>query len=303
MREEDKLEFMIEEERKMNKTQDKAEGRVNTSCNLPKGDKSALKGDSGSFAEDPTVNKDEEKQRGSTINSMKIVGTAMNNIKGKSGKEEEVLLIKKDQIKNTYTAFTFHDRSAFETSAFEKKSVTSELSGLSSDKIKSSNSETEEFQKNIEYSRLSIGDVSPKRRLENTETDEETKTMTKNDTEEKQLPKNKDRSEDFLEEINENYKTDISGSAINTENNKIDLLQNEANDSYYEITINKEREIAVERKIKDQISSSNNILSSGKQLFHRFMKWTLNCYEKSKNDYDISSPQNYLHSVSKKLTK
>lgn len=103
--------------------------------------------------------------------------------------------------------------------------------------------------------------------------------------------------------INENYKTEIGGSAINTKNNKIDLLKNEANDSYCEITNTKEREIAGERKIKDQISSSNNILSSGKQFFHRFMKWTFDCYEKNKYHYDISSPQNYLHSVSKKLTK
>lgn len=303
MREEDHLEFMREEERKLNKTQDKAEGRVCASCNLSKGDRSELKGESGSFAEDPAANTDEEKQRGSIINSMKVDGSAKNNIKRKYGKKKENSLLKKVLIKNAYTAFTFHDRSSFETSVFEKKSATSELTGLSLDKIKSANSDTEEFKKNIEYSRLTIGDISPKQRLEDTETDEETKRMTKNDTEKKQLPKNKDRSEDFPKAINENYKTEMGGSTINTENNKIDLLKNEPNDSYCEITNTKEREITDEREMEDQISASNNIFSSSKQLFHRFMKWTLDCYERSKNDYDISSPQNYLHSVSKKLTK
>lgn len=305
---EDQLDLLREEN--LRNIKDNPEGCISTGS-LSKADKSLLKGENGPFGEDPNVNTGEEIERGSSKNTLKVDGTVINSIRRKSKKEDAVLLKQEDQITSAYTAFTFHDRCSFETSVFDIKSVSSELSGVGFYKTKATNSEIEEFEKNIENSRLSIGDVSPNRGLIHTdlqtETDEETKIMIINDKEEKQLPKNEVPFKDLLKEMNEEYNKEIVNikerSTINKENNKKDILKNESKDSYYEIAITKEKEIIDDRKSQDLNSTSKNIFSSGKQLMQRFIKWSFDCYEMSSYNYDISSPYNYLHSVSKQLTK
>lgn len=304
----DQLDLLREEN--LRTIQDQPEGSVSTRS-LSKGDNSLLKGESGPSGENPNVNKGEEIERGSPTNTLEVEGTVINSIKRKSKKEEEVLVKQEDQIRSAYTAFTFHNRSAFETSVFDMKSASSELSGVSFDKTKATNSEVEEFEKNIENSRLSIGDVSPKRGLMHAdleaEIDEGTKIMIRKDKEEKQLQKNEVQFKDLRKKMKEEYNKEIGKikdrSTINKENNKKDVLKNEAKYSYYEIAITKEKEIIHDRKSQDQNSTSKNIFSSGKQLVQKFIKWSFDCYEMSNYNYDISSPYNYLHSVSKQLTK
>lgn len=194
----DQLDLLREEN--LRNIQDQPEGSVSTRS-LSKGDNSLLKGESGPSGENPNVNKGEEIERGSPTNTLEVEGTVINSIKRKSKKEEEVLVKQEDQIRSAYTAFTFHNRSAFETSVFDMKSASSELSGVSFDKTKATNSEVEEFEKNIENSRLSIGDVSPKRGLMHAdleaEIDEGTKIMIRKDKEEKQLQKNEVQFKDL----------------------------------------------------------------------------------------------------------
>lgn len=247
---------------------DKPEDDIKTRSIL-KDEKSSAKEEDNPFTEFPRANVDEDIERGATTHTKKVHFTINNSIKQKSKKEKAVLLKVEDQVKLSYTAFTLHDRSSFETSVFDIKSVSSELSGLGLDKKEARSSVIEQFEENMENSRLHVGDASPKQRV-----------IQKNPVQNK----------------------DEERSNIKTENNKRDKKEIKERESS-EITATNDEELTDEWKIGEENETTNSILTTGKHLMRKFLKWGYDCFEMTNSSYDIRSPNNYLHNLSKKLTK
>lgn len=268
---------------------DKPEDDIKTRSIL-KDEKSSAKEEDNAFTEFPRANVDEDMECGLTTHTKKVRFTINNSIKQKSKKEKAVLLKVEDQVKLSYTAFTLHDRSSFETSVFDIKSVSSELSGLGLDKKEVRSSVIEQFEENIENSRLHVGDASPKQgiiqKYSVQNRDEDKEITMKNENEEKHLHEN------FVEER----------SNIKTENNKRDKKEIKERESS-EITATNDEELTDEWKIGDENETTNSILTTGKHLMRKFLKWGYDCFEMTNSNYDIRSPNNYLHNLSKKLTK
>lgn len=66
----------------------------------------------------------------------------------------------------TYTAFTCHNRSGYETAVYDIKSTNSEISAVSLNETKTTSTPIHKLIENIENSRLNIGDTSPRRERE-----------------------------------------------------------------------------------------------------------------------------------------
>lgn len=200
----------------------------------------------------------------------KLDRLTISNVKQKSKKEQQVFLKTEDRIKMAYTAYTFHDTSAFETSVVDLKSVSSELPGVSSDKTSTSISELEQLQKNIENSRLYIGDASPIRQVEQFQPNVQNSTLTTLDS--------STQRKIIHNELQDNEKEIGSNSEV---------------DSGKESTDGSEKEI----------KTGQNFFSIGKQFVNRLIKWGISGYEMTSYNYELTSSKNRLHTLSKNLTK
>lgn len=187
----------------------------------------------------------------------------INNIKQKSKKEEKVLQKTEDTIKLAYTAFTYHDASSFETSVFDLKSKNSELPGVILDKKATAGSEMEQLEKNIESSRMYIGDVSPVRQKEQSQHIIPNSSLYTLDTSPQQNL--------MLSELKENENKNDSKSKVCSEKKSEDESQNED-------------------------KNGKSIFFIGKKMVQNLIKWSF-------DDYEVSSSTNYLHRLSKRLTE
>lgn len=202
-------------------------------------------------------------ESGSTSNEEKVDSLIISQNKQGNKKEEKVLLKTKDTIKMSYTAFTCHNRSAYETAVFDIKSVSSEISGMSLDETKSTSSTLQKFQENIENTRLNIGDMSPRRELEQYEQNIQKSILYNNDTSSDSNVMHKEFNK-FQKEI------DSKSEGCSVE---------ESADEY-----------------NRQVKSNKNIFSIGRQMMNNLINWSF-------DDYETASSANYLHRLSKRLTK
>lgn len=210
----------------------------------------------------------------------------INNIKQTSKNEEKVLLKTEDTVKMAYTAFTCHDASSFETSIFELKSASCELSGVKSDKTSASSSKMEQLQKSFQNSRLYVGDASAMREIE-------------------QLQENMHNRNEYIGDTPPRREVEqfqgVGQSSIWNSNDTFpqqNIILNEL--SKIEKEIDSKSEVYSEEEKTDgynqQVNTGKNIFSIGKQMVQNLIKWSF-------DDYEIASSTNYLRSLSKRLTK
>lgn len=221
--------------------------------------------------------------------------------------EERISL--KTQAKDTlaYSAFTIHNRSAYETSIFGITSAKSEIPGIDVEATKITTSKENEFQKNIQNCKLYIGDVSPvqdkiSKNLPRKK-DGETERKRKNGKHENQQLGDEILFKDTLRKVDENNDKENDClkkiTIISRENNQIDVPK-----KAYSITeVTSAVEAIDENEIQDPNKTSGSIFSSGRRLINRFMKFSFDFYEMTTNNYDISNSSNYLQNLSKRLTR
>lgn len=196
-------------------------------------------------------------------NSDKFNSLVTGNLKQESKDEKKMLLKNENKIKMTYTAFTCHNSSAYETALHDLKSATSEISGVSLDQKKTTSSTVRQFPKNIQTSIFNIGDTLPRREMEH-----------------------------YQENIQDNFHNNNDAPPHSI------ILLNEINDIEKDIPTESEEYRGLEsaEAYSEQVTTRKNFLSLGKQMVQNFIKWSF-------DDYETFSPNNYLHSLSKHLTK
>lgn len=230
--------------------------------------RSVSKEENNSFEEDEKNEKNNKS--GSTLFSEKVDRLQMNNIKQTSKREEKVLKKTEDTIKMAYTAFTYHDPSSFESAVFDLKSASSEISGLSLNKTETTISKTEQLQNNIENSRLHMGDTSPKSQIA---------------------------------QLHENIQNNILYMGHTSPQGETDFNHLKENEKEVLSISEEHSEIKSTDGCKEQVITGQGVFSIGKQFMNRLLKWSIVGYEMSRNNYELTSSNNHLHTLSKRLTK
>lgn len=203
---------------------------------------------------------DSNMESDSALHSGKSDGFVFKSIKETSKKEQKALLKTEDTIKMTYTAFTCHNKSAYDTAIFDMKSTSTEISGVSSDEMKTNSSKAHTFQENIRINRLNIGDTPPRREIEQRQQNIQDSTLYSNDT-------------------YAHPNVDLNRHEKETDSEPEGHSGQDSTDEY-----------------NNQVKTNKNIFSFGKKMMQNFLKWTF-------EDYEIASANNYLHNLSKRLTK
>lgn len=217
----------------------------------------------------------------------------INNVKQQRKKEEKASGGKRDIIEVSYPAFTFHETSAFETSLFDIKSTSSDFAGVNLDKTEVTESKRERIQKNNNNRNLHIGDIVLKPDIEKMQQSIENSSLYIGDS----SPRREVEQQEENITNNNLYREDISADRkiILNELNRDEEASNAKSEMY------KEKE--TKNEAEQHIKKDNNIFSIGKRMMQRFIKWSVDSYEMTKYDYEMTSSNNYLHNLSKKITK
>lgn len=300
----DDLEWLREDN--LRNIKNEVESEVNT--------RSSFKKESDTLPEDTLVKAEKENRNISKIHTKNVDGVEVNYAKAKCKKEDlrrRVLLKNQAKIKLAFSAFTCHQRSAYETSVFDITSTSSELSGEGLEKNNITTSKMDKFPERMQNNNFYIGDSLhiqekicqnlPRKK------DEETPRKMNNEKDENQMLADEILLKDLLRKINENNDNENDylkkRTIIKGEENQTDYPKNNLKNVYPKTEVSTEVEVNYEKKIQDPNKISKTIFTSGKRLINKFMKFSFDYYDMTTNSYEISSSSNYLNNLSKRLTK